>query len=81
MLNQRDREYYLRRVQAELDLGDAAPNAHVSAIHYELAAHYSLLTADRTAGSPHLTLVEGGLSSVCPPIEQDVARTAQECMG
>ncbi len=80
MLNPKDREYYLRRAQEELDLGDAALNASVSAIHYEMAARYSLLTADRTAASPNLTLVEGGLLSAYHPVEKSPVPTAQECM-
>lgn len=78
MHNQDDREYYLRRAQEELDFGDAARDAAVSAIHYELATRYALLTDDRTARNPHMALVEGGRFSTCSPAGPSSDTTAQE---
>ncbi len=64
MPSRNNREYYMRRAQDELDLGDAASDARVSAIHYELAARYSLFVAEQPDGLLRMTLIHGGASQL-----------------
>lgn len=66
-----DHAYHAKRAEEELECGDQAVNACISAIHYELAYRHSLLAARRTHAPPTLTLVPGRIDG---PVMQDVQR-------